>query len=105
MQRATRDQSDVFRLRPSGLEEVVFSIGTVEITSLRSRFLIISDARDTIPLMAPTFGCEAAVRRLFKVNQLTLRALGWGAAGRPGLCFLHGGSAHAHWFDAVAPAF
>ncbi len=27
------------------------------------------------------------------------------APGRPGLCFLHGGSAHAHWFDAVAPAF
>lgn len=39
------------------------------------------------------------------MNGLTLRALEWGAPGRPGLCFLHGGSAHAHWFDGVAPAF
>jgi pimeloyl-ACP methyl ester carboxylesterase len=28
-----------------------------------------------------------------------------GIAGRPVLCFLHGGSAHAHWFDLVTPAF
>jgi pimeloyl-ACP methyl ester carboxylesterase len=34
-----------------------------------------------------------------------LRALEWGEPGRPGLCFLHGGSAHAHWFDGVAPGF
>ena len=34
-----------------------------------------------------------------------LSALEWGEAGRPALCFLHGGSAHAHWFDGVAPAF
>lgn len=27
-----------------------------------------------------------------------------GEAGAPPLCFLHGGAAHAHWFDAVAPA-
>lgn len=52
-----------------------------------------------------SFGCDAAGRRLFAVNGLTLRALEWGSRGRPGLCFLHGGSAHAHWFDAVAPAF
>lgn len=50
-------------------------------------------------------GCDAAVRRSFTVNGLTLRALAWGSTGQPGLCFLHGGSAHAHWFDAVAPAF
>jgi len=39
------------------------------------------------------------------VNGLALRALEWGEPGRPGLCFLHGGSAHSHWFDGVAPAF
>src|SRR2546428_9456711 len=50
-------------------------------------------------------GCRAAARRSFRVNGLTLRALEWGQPGRPALCFLHGGSAHAHWFDAVAPAF
>jgi pimeloyl-ACP methyl ester carboxylesterase len=57
--------------------------------------------------MPSTFspGCATARRRAFRVNDLVLRALEWGEPGRPGLCFLHGGSAHAHWFDAVAPAF
>jgi len=58
-----------------------------------------------MPLMSSTFGCDIAVRRSFKVDGLTLRALAWGEHGRPALCFLHGGSAHAHWWDAVAPAF
>jgi pimeloyl-ACP methyl ester carboxylesterase len=64
--------------------------------------------RATMPSMssiAPIHGCDAAVRRSFSVGGLTLRALEWGLPGRPGLCFLHGGSAHAHWFDAVAPGF
>ena len=52
-----------------------------------------------------SYGCDAAARRSFNVNGLRLRALEWGVPGRSALCFLHGGSAHAHWFDAVAPAF
>jgi pimeloyl-ACP methyl ester carboxylesterase len=39
------------------------------------------------------------------VGRLRLSFLEWGIAGRPVLCFLHGGSAHAHWFDVVTPAF
>jgi len=50
-------------------------------------------------------GCETARRRSLDVRGLILSALEWGEAGRPALCFLHGGSAHAHWFDAVIPAF
>jgi esterase len=56
-------------------------------------------------MTATPYACDTASRRSFAVNGLTLRALGWGQPGRPGLCFLHGGSAHAHWFDAVIPAF
>jgi pimeloyl-ACP methyl ester carboxylesterase len=52
-----------------------------------------------------SYGCDQARRRSVEVNGLTLRALEWGVPGRPGLCFLHGGSAHAHWFDGVAPTF
>src|SRR5262245_7148513 len=56
-------------------------------------------------MTSPAFpGCATARRRSLTVNGLQLRALEWGGPGRPGLCFLHGGSAHAHWFDAVAPA-
>ena len=52
-----------------------------------------------------SYGCDDARRRAFEVDGLTLRALEWGQPKRPGVCFLHGGSAHAHWFDGVAPAF
>jgi pimeloyl-ACP methyl ester carboxylesterase len=52
-----------------------------------------------------TLGCLSARTRVIHVNGLDLRALEWGEPGRPPLCFLHGGAAHAHWFDLVAPAF
>jgi len=62
---------------------------------------------DTIRAVSSTlrFGCETARKRTVKVGELRLNVLEWGIAGRPALCFLHGGSAHAHWFDLVAPAF
>lgn len=51
------------------------------------------------------FGCESARSRRLTVNRLSLHGLEWGQPGAPGLLFLHGGAAHAHWFDAVAPSF
>jgi len=51
------------------------------------------------------FACETARRRILQIGGLALHALEWGEPGHPALCFLHGGSAHAHWFDAVVPAF
>jgi esterase len=50
-------------------------------------------------------GCETARKRSVVVGGLRLHFLEWGIVGRPALCCLHGGSAHAHWFDLVAPAF
>jgi pimeloyl-ACP methyl ester carboxylesterase len=45
-------------------------------------------------------------RRSFHAgDNLTLNCLDYGGEGRPPLLFLHGGSAHAHWWDFVAPAF
>jgi pimeloyl-ACP methyl ester carboxylesterase len=38
------------------------------------------------------------------VNGLRLRLLVWGARNRPTAILLHGGSAHAHWWDFVAPS-
>ena len=51
----------------------------------------------------PSFACESAAHRTFRVNALDLHALEW-AGPSPGLLFLHGGSAHAHWFDHVIPS-
>ncbi len=31
--------------------------------------------------------------------------LAWGAADRPGIVFVHGGAAHAHWWSHIAPHF
>lgn len=56
-------------------------------------------------MSAPRFACETARRRVVDVRGLRLSMLEWPAGGRPPLCFLHGGSAHAHWFDLVVPAF
>jgi esterase len=41
----------------------------------------------------------------FIANGLALNCLDYGGEGRPPMLFVHGGSAHAHWWDFVAPAF
>ena len=51
------------------------------------------------------FSCETASSRRVTVNGLSLHMLEWANPGAPGLCLLHGGSAHSHWFDGVAQAF
>ncbi|MFN8544285.1 MAG: alpha/beta hydrolase [Candidatus Binatia bacterium] len=38
------------------------------------------------------------------VDGLRLHYLDWGNPGAPAVVLLHGGSAHAHWWDPVAPA-
>jgi esterase len=38
------------------------------------------------------------------MGEIALHALEVGRPGAPPLCLLHGGAAHAHWFDAVVPA-
>jgi esterase len=48
--------------------------------------------------------CERAKHRTEKVNALRLHFLHLERRGAPAICFLHGGAAHAHWFDRVIPA-
>ncbi|MGA2409858.1 MAG: alpha/beta hydrolase [Candidatus Binataceae bacterium] len=43
--------------------------------------------------------------RTFKgAGGLALNAIDYGGAGKPPLLLIHGGSAHAHWWDFVGPA-
>lgn len=42
-------------------------------------------------------------RRLIPVLGADIELLTWGAAGRPGLIFVHGNSAHADWWSFIAP--
>ncbi|HVA80698.1 MAG TPA: alpha/beta hydrolase [Candidatus Binataceae bacterium] len=43
--------------------------------------------------------------RKFIVNGLRLNCVDYGGAGKPPLLFIHGGSAHGHWWDFVGPHF
>jgi pimeloyl-ACP methyl ester carboxylesterase len=40
-----------------------------------------------------------------RVSGADIRYLSWGERGRPGLVFVHGGAAHAHWWSFIAPHF
>ena len=40
-----------------------------------------------------------------KVEGARIHYLAWGERGRPGLVFVHGGGAHAHWWSCIAPQF
>src|SRR2546423_1912983 len=40
-----------------------------------------------------------------EVDGARIHYLRWGQAGKPGLLLVHGGFAHAHWWDFIAPLF
>jgi pimeloyl-ACP methyl ester carboxylesterase len=46
-----------------------------------------------------------ATSHFVDANGVKLHYLASGAAGKPPMLCLHGGAAHAHWFDFIAPAF
>ncbi|MDY6941877.1 MAG: alpha/beta hydrolase [Pseudomonadota bacterium] len=39
------------------------------------------------------------------VQGCPIHYLAWGDSGKPGMLFVHGGGAHAHWWDFIAPFF
>ena len=43
--------------------------------------------------------------RRISVAGTEIHYLDWGERGRPGLVFVHGGAAHAHWWSFIAPMF
>ena len=45
------------------------------------------------------------VSKYVQVQDKNIHYLVWGDENKPGLFFIHGYSAHAHWWDFVAPAF
>lgn len=52
-----------------------------------------------------SFACELSSDRNVRINGLDLHYFEAGPPDAPPVCFLHGGAAHAHWFDHVIPAF
>lgn len=58
---------------------------------------------------APTWFTDAVAiaptSRTVEVRGATIHYLSWGERGRPGIVFVHGGAAHAHWWSHIAPMF
>ena len=48
---------------------------------------------------------EPAESRAISVEGARIHYLRWGATRRPGIVFVHGGAAHAHWWSFIAPLF
>ena len=48
---------------------------------------------------------DAPVRAVFHSRGANIELLTWGERGRPGLLFVHGNGAHAHWWSHIAPFF
>ncbi len=66
------------------------------------------DARDSmdadgrvIPVSSPTVSL-APHSHFIKIREVTLHYWEWGSPTNPPLLLLHGGSAHAHWWDHIA---
>lgn len=54
------------------------------------------------PAPAPAPRAAAAVDRYVHAGGLRLHLLDYGTAGKPPMLCVHGGGAHAHWYDFVA---
>jgi pimeloyl-ACP methyl ester carboxylesterase len=52
-----------------------------------------------------TLEAAASTDHFLEANGVKLHYLDYGTAGRRPMLCLHGGAAHAHWFDYVAPGF
>lgn len=53
----------------------------------------------------PAFTAAPYTSRYVEANGLKLHYLDFGTPGRPVMLCVHGGAAHAHWFDFVAAAY
>src|SRR4051812_33372743 len=47
----------------------------------------------------------SATSHFVEANGIKLHYLDYGTAGRRPMLCVHGGAAHAHWFDYIAPGF
>jgi hypothetical protein len=53
----------------------------------------------------PEFQAAQATSGTIEAGGLKLHFLDYGSAGKPAMLCVHGGAAHAHWFDFVAAGF
>ena len=48
---------------------------------------------------------STSTENFVEVEGAKIHYLSWGDTNKPGLFFIHGFSANAHWWDFIAPAF
>jgi pimeloyl-ACP methyl ester carboxylesterase len=72
---------------------------------LRAPLAALGGARPSAPAWFELAVAQAPERSSVEVDGAAIELLAWGERGRPGLLFVHGGMAHAGWFDHIAPFF
>jgi pimeloyl-ACP methyl ester carboxylesterase len=65
----------------------------------------VRDGDATVPRWFRDAIAVPAEDREITVEDCRIHYLAWGAGSRPGLVFVHGGAAHAHWWSFIAPLF
>jgi pimeloyl-ACP methyl ester carboxylesterase len=66
-----------------------------------------ADSQDLTTITAPPWFTRAladeATTTVVDVDDVPVSCRSWGAPGRPGIVLVHGGAAHARWWDHVGP--
>ena len=70
-----------------------------------SRAAIWAAARESAPGWFRRALAVPPEERAVEVGGCAIHYLRWGPAAGPGLVFVHGGAAHAHWWSFIAPQF
>jgi pimeloyl-ACP methyl ester carboxylesterase len=64
-----------------------------------------SQAEHPASATATTLAPAPATSHFVEAGDVRLHYLDYGTAGRPPMVCIHGGAAHGHWFDYIAPGF
>jgi pimeloyl-ACP methyl ester carboxylesterase len=72
---------------------------------MRSADLSEQNRHESVERPAAGFQPASSSSHFLEVDGSRLHYLDYGTAGRPAILCVHGGAAHAHWFDFFAPGF
>ena len=78
-------------------------------TFIFSSTLTLPDMNDYSTYTTPKWFWDAIDRKpesgFVEVEKSDINFLSWSDSGKPGLLFVHGHNAHAHWWDFIAPSY
>lgn len=79
--------------------------GLADERSIAPPLAALHGVRPPAPVWFEQAVAQVPEQRFHEVDGARVETLAWGKPGNPGLLFLHGNAAHAHWWSFVAPFF